>query len=137
MALIKCEQCGNMVSENAPSCPKCGNPMNGAQTPQNSFAGSDNTSPKNKTTAGILAILLGCFGGHYFYVGKFIPAIVFLIVTLFGWFYRSSYYHVRTFWFLPVIIFIISVIQGIMILSMSDQDFNKKYVNTTNQFPLF
>ena len=37
MALIRCNQCGNMVSENAQACPHCGNPMNGAygQPPQN------------------------------------------------------------------------------------------------------
>ncbi len=27
MALIKCEECDNEVSEKASSCPKCGNPM--------------------------------------------------------------------------------------------------------------
>ena len=27
MALIKCSDCNNEVSENAPSCPKCGNPI--------------------------------------------------------------------------------------------------------------
>lgn len=26
MALIKCPDCGNEVSENAPACPRCGNP---------------------------------------------------------------------------------------------------------------
>jgi len=26
MALIKCPECGNSISEHAPSCPHCGNP---------------------------------------------------------------------------------------------------------------
>ena len=28
MALIKCSECGNEVSDKAASCPKCGNPIN-------------------------------------------------------------------------------------------------------------
>ena len=27
MALLKCNECGNMVSENADKCPVCGNPI--------------------------------------------------------------------------------------------------------------
>ena len=27
MALIECSECGHMVSENASSCPNCGNPI--------------------------------------------------------------------------------------------------------------
>jgi uncharacterized membrane protein YvbJ len=26
MAMIECEECGGMISSNASSCPKCGNP---------------------------------------------------------------------------------------------------------------
>ncbi len=32
MALIKCPECGNQVSDKAPSCPTCGNPINTAMT---------------------------------------------------------------------------------------------------------
>ena len=135
MALIRCNQCGNMVSENAPTCPNCGNPINAyAQQPQNfnAYNAPNNYNPagaslKSKSTAGILAILLGGFGGHYFYLGKPIAGIVFLVVNLLGFFLI----------FPSLIIWILSIIQGIMMLTMSDQDFNNKYVYTTNQFPLF
>jgi uncharacterized membrane protein YvbJ len=30
MALIKCSECGNDVSDKAPACPNCGNPINGS-----------------------------------------------------------------------------------------------------------
>lgn len=33
MALIKCGECGNDVSSNASSCPKCGNPIAPAVAP--------------------------------------------------------------------------------------------------------
>ena len=32
MALIRCPDCGNEVSDAAPSCPKCGRPSNPVQT---------------------------------------------------------------------------------------------------------
>lgn len=55
MALIKCSECGQMISDKATSCPKCGNPINtvpsgGYQQP------SDN---KNNTWLYILIGILG------------------------------------------------------------------------------
>lgn len=38
--------------------------------------------PKNKVVAGVLAILLGFFGIHWFYLGKPIRAIIYLLVYL-------------------------------------------------------
>lgn len=38
--------------------------------------------PKNKVVAGVLAILLGFFGIHWFYLGKPIRAIIYLVVYL-------------------------------------------------------
>ena len=32
MALIKCSECGQIISDKATSCPKCGNPINVAPT---------------------------------------------------------------------------------------------------------
>lgn len=38
--------------------------------------------PKNKVVAGVLAILLGFFGIHWFYLGKPLRAIIYLLVYL-------------------------------------------------------
>ena len=122
MALIRCNQCGNMVSENAQACPHCGNPMNNyaAQQPQQNFSlNNPNPGPKNKTTAALLALFLGGLGIHYFYVGKYLPGIVFLVLC---WTYVPA---------------LIALVQAIMMFSMNDQQFDAKYVNTQNQFPLF
>lgn len=35
MALIKCSECGKEVSENAASCPNCGNPISNKQVTVN------------------------------------------------------------------------------------------------------
>lgn len=64
---------------------------------------------KNKTTAGLLAILLGWLWIHKFYLSHNGQWILYL---LFCW------------TFIPAILWII---EGIIYLSMSDKDFDKKY----------
>lgn len=132
MALIRCNQCGNMVSENAQACPHCGNPMYGgyAQPPQNynQFNNAYNNpynnvnapvAPKSKTAAALLALFLGGLGVHYFYMGKWIPGLVFLVLC---WTWVPA---------------LLALVQAIMMFTMTDEQFNAKYVNTPNQFPLF
>lgn len=129
MALIRCNECGNMVSENAQVCPHCGNPMyRYQQPPQNFNAYNSQTTPKSRTTTALLALFLGGVGVHYFYMGKPIPGIVFLVVWLLGWFIG---------FFPSIIIGILCLVQAIMMFSMTDEQFNAKYIYTTNQFPLF
>lgn len=76
---------------------------------------------KSKVAAGLLAILLGTLGIQYFYLGKvgagFIT-ILLSIVTCGAW-------------------EIITLIQGILMLCMTDEEFNYKYVYTDKTFPLF
>lgn len=69
-----------------------------------------NTSGKSKTTAGILAILLGGLGVHKFYLGQTGKGILYL---LFCWTYIPA---------------ILGVIEGITYLTSSDEKFYSKYV---------
>jgi TM2 domain-containing membrane protein YozV len=69
---------------------------------------------KDKTTAGIFALLLGFFGAHKFYLNKTGIGILYLF---FCW------------TFIP---FFISFIEGIIFLTMDDEIFNTKY-NDGNQ----
>lgn len=64
---------------------------------------------KNKGTAVVLAILLGGFGVHKFYLGENKIGILYLC---FFWTFIPS---------------IIGIIDGILILSLSDENFNRKY----------
>ena len=64
---------------------------------------------KSKIAAGILGILLGAFGVHKFYLGKIGLGILYL---LFFW---------------TGIPGIIGLIEGIIYLTMSDEDFRAKY----------
>ncbi|MDQ0428406.1 TM2 domain-containing membrane protein YozV [Planomicrobium stackebrandtii] len=64
---------------------------------------------KSKVVAGLLAILLGTFGVHKFYFGKWIQGILYLI---FFWTYIPA---------------LLGIIEGIRYLVLSDDDFAQKY----------
>ena len=72
-----------------------------------------------KFAAGILAILLGWLGIHKFYLGYTGPGIILLICGTIGWFFFA----------IPAfIVVIISLIEGIIYLTKSDDDFHDEYV---------
>lgn len=54
-----CKNCAAQISDQALTCPKCGEPT-----------GISTASPKSKVTAILLCLFLGCVGAHRFYVGK-------------------------------------------------------------------
>ncbi len=64
---------------------------------------------KNKTTAALLAFFLGGLGAHKFYLERILQGVLYLI---FCWTFIPS---------------IISFIEFIIYLTMSDQEFNLKY----------
>ncbi len=85
--------------------------------------GGATASGKNKTAAGLLAIFLGHWGIHKFYLGYTVPGIIFLLINTVGW--------VITIWFLGIpniILGIIVVIEGIIYLTKSDEEFEQTYV---------
>ena len=86
-------------------------------------------SGKSRGVAGLLAIFLGSLGIHYFYVGKTTPGIVFLLVSVLGGIFTCGAG--------TGVIGIIALVQGILIMCMSQQEFENKYVNPAVSFPLF
>lgn len=78
-------------------------------------------SGKDKVTAGILAILLGVFGAQYFYLGKTGAAFITILLS----FVTCGLWNLLTF------------AQGIVMLTMSQEQFDQKYVYTNSSFPLF
>ncbi|MBP5687557.1 MAG: NINE protein [Muribaculaceae bacterium] len=154
----KCPNCGNTIMLERPvqniTCPYCnttfstvdnqqppqfggnqqqygqqqpyGQPQYGYQQPYRSndvFA--EGPSGKSRGIAALLAILVGAIGVHYFYLGKTTPGIVFLVASL------------LTCGILATVTSIISLIQGIMMFTMSQQEFEDKYTNPAVSFPLF
>lgn len=132
----KCTQCGAPLDETAAACKYCGEaapvqqqyqqpqyqqqqyqqqqyqapPVNQQPIYQQSEFNPE-MSKKSKTTAGILAILLGGLGIHKFYLGKIGMGILYI---LFCWTYIPA---------------IVGVIEGIIYLTSTEEKFYYKYVN--------
>jgi TM2 domain-containing membrane protein YozV len=71
---------------------------------------------KEKMPAGLLAILLGSLGIHKFYLGYTKEGVIMLLVSI------------LTLGFGAVVMEIIGIIEGVMYLTKSDEDFQTTYV---------
>ena len=103
-----CSDCAAVIKAKAEICPKCGV----RQMPAPSILGAVTPSGKNRIVAALLAFFLGGFGIHKFYLGRIGLGILYL---LFCW------------TFIPAVI---AFIECILLLIMSDEEFNRKYGNT-------
>jgi len=84
----------------------------------------DNVGGDNKKIlAGILAIILGSFGVHKFILGYNKEGIILLAITLIGW--ATSCLGVGV--FIAAATAIIGLIEGIMYLTKSDEEFYNTY----------
>lgn len=123
--MAQCLMCGASLKPGTSRCVKCGTaldvgpppaptPQPYSQQPQVIYVQQPlqtqvRRCTKNKTTAGILAILLGGLGFHKFYLGKVGQGILYL---LFCWTY------------IPVFI---GICEGIYYLGMNEETFCQKY----------
>lgn len=94
-----CSSCGHGIKEMTEICPNCGVRQLSKGAPNG----------KNRLTTALLAFFLGAFGVHRFYLGNILLGFLYL---LFFW---------------TLIPAIISFIEFIIFICMSDEDFNKKY----------
>lgn len=87
------------------------------------------TSSKNKVAAGLLAIFLGGLGIHKFYLGFTGPGLVFLLINTIG--FAVTWLML----FIPnVITGIIALIEGIIYLTKSDEEFEQLYIVQKKQW---
>jgi TM2 domain-containing membrane protein YozV len=132
-----CRNCGNQVDDRAIACTKCGaNPRDGGSFCQNCgkptaanavictscgvaltkpYSGSDPRAG-NKIAAGICGILLGSLGVHKFILGYTTAGLIMLLATL------------LTCGLAAVVTHIIGLIEGIIYLTKSDEEFVRTYV---------
>lgn len=98
-----CANCGVAVEPGQAFCVSCGSALNTTTAP----AGSATTkkSSKSKLVAGLLAIFLGAYGVHNFYLGKTGRAVAQLLITVLTCFIGS------------IISGVWSLIEGIFILT--------------------
>ena len=76
---------------------------------------------KSKVTAGVLAIVLGGFGVHKFYLGYVGTGFIFLAIWIVGLLIFIG----------PLVVGVIGIIEGIRYLSMSDEQFDQTYVKNS------
>ncbi|MCF1421780.1 MULTISPECIES: NINE protein [Mangrovimonas] len=77
------------------------------------------TGNNKKVLAGILAILLGGFGAHKFVLGYVKEGIILLMITL--------VISIMSFGFLSFLVWIFTLIEGIIYLTKSDEEFYMTY----------
>lgn len=97
--MIYCPSCGKEMHESARACPSCGAPNQNAPVEEG----------KSRIVAGVLALLLGGFGVHRFYLGQIGRGMLYL---LFFW---------------TCVPGIIALVEGIVYLCGSEAAFNAKF----------
>ena len=80
-----------------------------------------NTTGKDKVLCGVLAMLFGGLGVHYFYLGKISAGFICILLSL------------VTCGLWGCVVFI----QGIVMLTMTQRQFEEKYVLNPATFPVF
>lgn len=103
-----CQSCGAEINEKAEICPKCG--VRVANSP------IDNDK-KSQIVAALLAIFIGTFGIHRFYLGQTGLGLTYLL---------SSILLCWTI-IVPLIFMVISVVDFIVIIVMNEDKFNQKF----------
>lgn len=104
-----CIDCGQLIKLKAEICPQCGVRQIINTTINLGSLGTNSPSGRNRIIAILLAFFVGGFGGHKFYMGQIGRGIVYLV---FCW------------TFIPTII---AFVECIILLSMTDETFNKKF----------
>jgi TM2 domain-containing membrane protein YozV/ribosomal protein L40E len=102
-----CSECGAIIKARAEICPKCG--VRQMVAPLLSGLSSVAPNGKSKLAAALFALLLGGVGIHKFYLGQVWQGVLYLV---FCW------------TFVPAVI---GIIEGIVLLVMTEQNFNAKY----------
>ncbi len=110
-----CYACANILDVRAELCPRCGvrQPYLPGMAPPNALVPIGERLPalttKNRTAAGIFALVLGGVGIHKFYLGQVAAGVLYV---LFCW------------TFIPALI---GFVEGILFLTMSDEEFARKH----------
>ncbi len=107
-----CYACANILDARAELCPKCGVRQPGtagALAVTSPAPAPIPTTSRSKTTAALLALFLGGFGIHKFYLGQGGLGVLYLLF----------------FWtFIPAIV---AFIEALVLLGMGEQEFARKF----------
>lgn len=84
---------------------------------------ADSPEGKSRGLTALLALLLGTFGAHYFYLGKTTAGLIFLLTTI------------LTCGILALIPATLSLIQFVILITMNNAEFRQRYVLSTSSIP--
>jgi TM2 domain-containing membrane protein YozV len=119
-----CTKCGTQNDDTAQYCSSCQAPLSasGYQPMQavNSQAITDwkALGADKKIAAGICAILLGALGVHKFILGYTTEGVIMLLITILSC------------GFLAIVPSIIGIVEGIIYLTKTDEDFVRTYIQS-------
>ncbi len=128
----QCPSCRQYNEDYAQFCSNCGHAFSNSdnrQTPPPMYEQNPSSNNlfdcgpegKSRGVAALLAIFLGGLGIQYFYLGKTGAGLITIGLTII----TCGLWELVTF------------IQGILMLCMTNDSFRQKYVTTTSTFPLF
>lgn len=103
---LYCQNCGAQTKPEQAICISCGFNL---VKPQSTYT-------KSKVAAGLLGIFLGAFGIHKFYLGYNTQGLILLLVTVLSCFILS------------IVTGIIGIVEGIIYLTKTDEEFDREYV---------
>ena len=117
-----CPRCNYQNSNFANACQNCGTSLLNNVPNYGGMQPTPTKSPEadKKVLAGILAILLGGLGVHKFVLGYTQEGVIMLLVSLIGGFFTCG--------IASVAISIIGIVEGIMYLTKSDEEFVQTYI---------
>ena len=107
-----CFACAAVIDERAEICPKCGVRQPG---PGSVIDSDYRHASSNKIAAGLCGILFGSLGIHKFILGMTKPGLIMLLVSVLSCGILAFPMH------------IIGLIEGIIYLTKSDEDFYQTY----------
>jgi TM2 domain-containing membrane protein YozV len=102
-----CSECGSVIKVKAEICPKCG--VRQFISPASISIGPLASNGKSRIVTAFLALFLGTFGAHKFYLGQTVLGIIYLV---FCWTWIPT---------------VVSFVEFILLLIMSDVEFDQKY----------
>ena len=125
---IYCPECGQRMESTDESCPNCGCPRSGHKCNSSSIDDvfSNGPSGKSRGVAALLAVFLGGIGAHYFYLGKNTAGVINILLVFLGWILVIP----------PLFVGILTVIQCILMFTMTQAEFERRYVYTNKTYPM-